>query len=207
MTVPAGGTGSLDVSIAVDPASLPAQAQYGGYIVLTRQSDGQVFRVPYAGFLGDYQSIVAMPSRAPFPAIGKETAINTFSLAAPTEVWTLASMDEIPNVLIHFDHQVRRLEIQVVDAATGAPLHPVVLQRVRAGLPVAEPDGDRVLRVPVGGGRLHSNGQGSKAGLAWKTVPDGQYKLIAKALKALGDSSTPADWETWTSPTITIDRP
>ena len=62
-------------------------------------------------------------------------------------------------------------------------------------------------RIRGSGGRLHSNGQGSKAGLAWKTVPDGQYKLIAKALKALGDSSTPSDWETWTSPTITIDRP
>ena len=31
--------------------------------------------------------------------------------------------------------------------------------------------------------------------------------LLAKALKALGDSSNPADWETWTSPPITIDRP
>jgi hypothetical protein len=207
VTVPAGGTGSLDVSIAVDPLSLPAQAQYGGYVVLTRQSDGQVFRVPYAGFLGDYQSIVAMPSRAPFPAIGKETAINTFALAAPTEVWTLASMDEIPNVLIHFDHQVRRLEIQVVDAATGAPLHPQFSNVYEQDYLSRNQTATGFFAYPWGGGRLHSNGQGSKAGLAWKTVPDGQYKLIAKALKALGNSSTPSDWETWTSPTITIDRP
>ena len=166
-----------------------------------------MFRVPYAGFLGDYQSIVAMPSRAPFPAIGKETAINTFSIAAPTEVWTLASMDEIPNVLIHFDHQVRRLEIQVVNAATGAPLHPQFSNVYEQDYLSRNQTATGFFAYPWGGGRLHSNGQGSKAGLAWKTVPDGQYKLIARALKALGNSSTPADWETWTSPTITIDRP
>ena len=148
-----------------------------------------------------------MPSRAPFPAIGKETAINTFSLAAPTEVWTLANMDEIPNVLIHFDHQVRRLEIQVVDAATGAPLHPVFSNVYEQDYLSRNQTATAFFAYPWAGGRLHSNGQGSKAGLAWKTVPDGQYKLIAKALKALGDSSTPAHWETWTSPTITIDRP
>ena len=148
-----------------------------------------------------------MPSRAPFPAIGKETAINTFSLAAPTEVWTLASMDEIPNVLIHFDHQVRRLEIQVVDAATGAPLHPVFSNVYEQDYLSRNQTATAFFAYPWAGGRLHSNGQGSKAGLAWKTVPDGQYKLIAKALKALGDSATPAHWETWTSPTITIDRP
>ena len=121
--------------------------------------------------MGDYQSIVAMPSRAPFPTLGKETAINTFAIAAPSEVWTLANMSEIPNVLLHFDHQVRRLEIEVVDASGARCTR--LLERVRAGLPVAEPDRDRVLRVPVGGCRLHSNGNGSKAGLAWKTVPDG----------------------------------
>ena len=34
-----------------------------------------------------------------------------------------------------------------------------------------------------------------------------QYKIVVKALKALGDPGNPAHWETWTSPTITIDRP
>ena len=116
-------------------------------------------------------------------------------------------MDEIPNVLIHFDHQVRRLEIQVVDAATGAPLHPQFSNVYEQDYLSRNQTATGFFAYPWSGGRLHSNGQGSKAGLAWKTVPDGQYKLIAKALKALGNSSNPADWETWTSPTITIDRP
>jgi len=114
--------GAIGVSIAVSGA-LAEQSLYGGYLVLTRQSDGQVFRVPYAGFKGDYQAIAAIG--ATFPQISKETALNTFSLAAPAEVRTLASRDEIPNVRLHFDHQVRRLELRVVDATTGLPLHDV----------------------------------------------------------------------------------
>ena len=207
VNVPAGGTGSVDVSIAVTPGGLPNQAQYGGYIVLTRQSDGQVFRVPYAGLLGDYQSIVAMPTRGAFPTLGKEVAINSFAIAAPTEVWTLQSMDEIPNVLLHFDHQVRRLEMEVVNAATGARLHPVFSNVYEQDYLSRNQTASGFFAYPWEGGRLHSNGQGSKAGLAWKTVPDGTYKLNVRALKALGDAANPAHWETWTSPAITIDRP
>jgi hypothetical protein len=39
------------------------------------------------------------------------------------------------------------------------------------------------------------------------TVPNGQYVVKISVLKALGDESNPAHWETWTSPTITIARP
>ena len=39
------------------------------------------------------------------------------------------------------------------------------------------------------------------------TVPDGMYVMRLSVLKALGDDSDPAHWETWTSPVITIDRP
>ena len=206
VTVAAGGTGTVGVTIAT-VAGLPQQHQYGGWIVLTRQSDGQVFRVPYAGFAGDYQSIVAMPVRGVFPAIGKETAINTFSLAAPTEVWTLQSMNEIPNVLLHFDHQVRRLEFEVVNATTGTRLHPVFSNVYEEDYLPRNQTATAFFAYPWEGGRLHSNGQGSKSGLAWKSVPDGSYKLVVKALKALGDPGNAAHWETWTSPTITIDRP
>ena len=148
-----------------------------------------------------------MPIRAPFPAIGKEVVINSFALAAPTEVWTLQSMDEIPNVLLHFDHQVRRLEIEVVDAATGARLHPVFSNVYEQDYLSRNQTATGFFAYPWDGNRLHSNGQGSKAGLAWKTVPDGKYKLVVHALKALGDPANPAHWENWTSPTITIDRP
>ena len=56
MVVPAGGSATVDAIIY--PASRPTRnGQYGGYIVFTPQGGGQVFRVPFAGFVGDYQGI------------------------------------------------------------------------------------------------------------------------------------------------------
>ena len=177
--------------------------------------------MPYAGFKGDYQSIVAIPTA---PVIGKLHAPFVKAPAdlrrwlRPTEVWTLQSPDEIPNVLIHFDHQVRHLELQVVDAATGTPVHPVfsnVLERdflARNGLrpPADGPyntdaNNDDVTAFPWDGTRMHDNGNGTPDHR--KVVPDGSYKIVVKALKAGGDPKNPAHWETWTTPTITIDRP
>ena len=49
-------------------------------------------------------------------------------------------------------------------------------------------------------------GKGKNANQLY-TVPDGQYLVKLSVLKALGDESNPAHWETWTSPVITIARP
>jgi hypothetical protein len=53
------------------------------------------------------------------------------------------------------------------------------------------------------GTRAHSNGNNSLR----KFVPDGSYVVTLRVLKALGDPSNPAHWETWASPVVTIDRP
>ena len=45
------------------------------------------------------------------------------------------------------------------------------------------------------------------AGSSVFEVPDGIYYVKIYVLKALGDPSNPAHWETWTSPRFEIDRP
>ena len=220
VTVPAGGTATVGVTITADPSEdgFPTNGLYGGYLVFTDGSNADaVFRVPYVGFKGDYQSIVAMPNA---PVVGKRNPpfVNgdqTYAAAAANEVWTLASPDEVPNVLLHFDHQVRRLELQVVNAASGKPVHPSFstyavrnfVARNATRPPVGGPFSadENVFAFPWDGTRMHDNGNGTADHR--KPVPDGQYKVIAKALKALGDPGNPADWEIQTSPTITIDRP
>ena len=224
VTVPAHGSATVSVTITVDPLedNLPTGGLYGGYLVFADHANAEsVFSVPYAGYKGDYQSIVAIPTA---PVIGKLNgppfigAQQTYTQAAAGHHWTLQSPDEIPNVLIHFDHQVRHLELQVVDAATGAPIHPVfsdVVERdflARNGLrPPAggpyntDPTTDDVTAFPWDGTRMHDNGAGTPDHR--KVVPDGSYKIVVKALKAGGDSANPAHWETWTTPTIIIDRP
>jgi minor extracellular serine protease Vpr len=224
VTVPAHGSASVNVTITADPLEddLPTGGLYGGYLVFTDHADAEsVFSVPYAGFKGDYQSIVAIPTA---PVIGKLNgppfikAQQTYAQAAAGHHWTLQSPDEIPNVLIHFDHQVRHLELQVVDAATGAPVHPVfsnIVERdfvARNGLrpPVGgpyntDPNTDDATAFPWDGTRMHDNGSGTPDHR--KVVPDGSYKIVVKALKAGGDPKNPAHWETWTTPTLIIDRP
>ena len=220
VTVPAGGTATVGVQIQADPAEdgIPTRGLYGGYLVFTDAADtDNVYRVPYTGFKGDYQSIVAMPNA---PVIGKQSAPFVkadliYTTAPANEVWTLTTPDEVPNVLVHLDHQVRRLELQVVNAASGKPVHPVFSTylernfvarnsaRPPAGGPYAADE--NVFAFPWDGTRMHDNGKGTPDHR--KTVPDGQYKIVVKALKALGDAGNPAHWETLTSATITIDRP
>ena len=229
VTVPAGGTATVGVDIVADPLEptapdfigFPTGGLYGGYLQLRSSSTGDiVFSVPYVGFKGDYQSIVATPNGA---VIGKLNApfVNAqqvYSLAPANEVWTLQSPDEIPNVLVHFAHQVRTLELQVVNAATGNPVHPVFsnyLERnflARNGLQPppggpfnANSANDDVTAFPWDGTRRHDSGNGTADHR--KVVPDGSYKIVVKALKAGGTPGNPAHWETHTSPTITIDRP
>ena len=228
VTVPAHGSATVTATLTVDPRvgdtpplflGIPPGGLYGGYLVFQDHANlDSVFTVPYAGFKGDYQSIVAIPDA---PVIGKLRAPfikgpQIYDAAPANEVWTLQSPDEIPNVLIHFDHQVRHLELQVVDAASGKPVHPVFsnfLERdflARSGLrpPAGGPYNtdtinDDVTAFPWDGTRLQSNGNKPKT----KVVPDGSYKIVVKALKAGGDPKNPAHWETWTTPTIKIDRP
>ncbi len=52
---------------------------------------------------------------------------------------------------------------------------------------------------------MHDKGKGTADHR--KVVPNGQYVVVMKALKALGDAANPAHWETWTSPMVTVARP
>jgi minor extracellular serine protease Vpr len=201
VTVPAGGSATVEATITPN-AALGNLAQYGGYVVFTPSGDGQVYRVPFAGMKGDYQTAVVMPVRAPFPTIGQEVEPGGFDIADPAEVWDLQSMDEIPNVLLHFDHHPQRLEIEVLKA-NGQKVHPVFSNMHEEEFLPRNLTPTGFFAYPWNGTRLHSNGNKGKR----KEVPDGQYKLVAKALKPLGDAANPAHWETWTSPTITINRP
>ena len=84
VTVPAGGSVSFTASISPN-AGLADKSLYGGYIKLDERDSDRVYRVPFAGFKGDYQSIVAMPTvdLAPgfsFPTIGADLGGGSFGL-------------------------------------------------------------------------------------------------------------------------------
>ena len=167
----------------------PDQGQYGGWIVLTPSDGGQVYRVPFAGFVGDYQSIevLANPYGLPF-------LLDQFG-NDPTAAFTLDNGD-FPYVFVHLDHQSRTFKLEAFDANTGKSVG-TVLQL------------DYMIRNSTTTSYFAFAWDGTTTVKHNKvfTAPDGQYFVKLSVLKALGNSRNSADWETWTSPVFAIDRP
>lgn len=186
----------------IHAATGPVNGIYGGYIVFTPRDGGQVYRVPYAGFVGDYQGIQALtptPNGFPWLAIS-QGGLFYGPVTGPAD-WVYSMVGEdIPYILAHFDHQVELVHIHIFKA-NGAPVHP------KHNFAFAEKYFPRnstttgFFAFPWDGTRRSENGK------IVKELPDGQYYLELEALKAGGDPGNPDHWETWTSPIIEIDRP
>jgi hypothetical protein len=194
ITVPAGGSASVDVTITAN-AALANKSQYGGYVVFTPQGGGAVYRVPYAGFKGDYQSIqVLVPTANGFPLLARQVAPGSYAPVAANTTFTIAGGD-IPYVLAHFEHQSRIVRTEVFEAASNKDWH-------------------RALQIDYFGRNSTATGffalpfdGTTTAGNKTYTVPNGTYVIKLTVVKALGDETNPAHVETWTSPVFNIDRP
>lgn len=193
VTVPAGGTASVDVTIAPNPA-LADRSLFGGYIVFTPQGGGQVYRVPFAGFKGDYQSIPALtPTPAGLPWLAKLIGTTYFNQPGGA-TFTLAGGD-VPYILLHLDHPVRRVRMEVFESGSGKAWH----RALDAEYFPRNNTATSFFAFPWDG----TTRGGNKA----YVVPNGSYVIRLTVVKALGQESNPAHVETWTSPVITIARP
>jgi hypothetical protein len=196
--VPAGSSATVDVTVTAN-AGLPDRAIYGGYITLKPQGGGAEYRIPYAGFKGDYQSTqVLTPTVRGFPWLAELS--GGFFFNRPTgATYTMAGGD-IPYILLHLDHQSRRIRLEAFDAVSGKAWHRVSDQEYvgRNGTPGGFSE------FPWDGNTFQGKGKNPNQTIQ---VPNGSYVVKVSVLKALGDENNPAHWETWTSPTITIARP
>jgi subtilisin family serine protease len=196
ITVPPLGRATFDVTIAANPA-LPDRSIYGGYIVLTPRDGGDQVRVPYAGFKGDYQvTQVLTPTANGFPWLAQLVGTSYLNRNATGATYTMVG-DDIPYFLMHLDHHSRRIQLEVFDAVTGKAWN-------------FASDDEYVTRNSTPGGFFAFEWDGTtfyRKGRSFETVPNGQYVVKVSVLKALGDASNPAHWETWTSSVITIARP
>lgn len=202
VTVPAHANASFTATIT--PSSGPNLGQYGGYIVLTEEGGtGRVFRVPYAGFIGDYQAIrVLTPTANGFPWLAKLQGGTFFNQPAGATYSMVG--DDVPQFLAHFEHQSQRFYMKATEIKT------------KNGVKVKGRDFNFVIDEPYFGRNQSSTGFFSfswdgttfaNSGRTTATVPDGEYVVTINVLKALGDKSNPAHTETWESPPIVIDRP
>jgi hypothetical protein len=95
---------------------------------------------------------------------------------------------------VHFDHQARLFRVEIF-GADGKSWH-------------RDYDEEYLGRNATATGFFAFPLDGTTfAGNSIYTLPDGTYTAKVSVLKALGDASNPAHWESWTSPTFVIDRP
>ena len=117
--------------------------------------------------------------------------------------------EDIPWFLIHFEHQVEKLQATIYDATSGKVVHPVFNKGIDEEYLPRNSTSTGFFAFGWDGSRIHSNGYNGKGYTKdlTKPLPDGEYVVEIKALKANGDEGNPDHWETWTSPVIAIDRP
>jgi hypothetical protein len=182
------------VAIAFVPPQSAATRLFGGYITLTPDDGGPVLRVPYLGYNGDYQAIPVL-TLAGFPALAALTPTG-LALRPNGGTFTLEGSD-VPFILLHLNHQVSNLKLEVFDAVTGESLR---FADDEDFLPRNSTATSLFLFAWDGTTARRQNGRR-------RDVPNGTYRLELTVLKALGDPRNPAHVEKWTSPNITIARP
>jgi subtilisin family serine protease len=189
VVVPARSSASFDVTITPN-AGLLDRSIYGGYIKLTPQLGGSVLRVPFAGFVGDYQGSIQVltPTANNFPWLAKLEGPNFVNQPAGAS-YTLAGGDN-PFFLAHFDHQSRRLKFEVWSTS---------------GRFMGYFEDNHYMPRNSGASSFFAfewDGTTSRG-----AVPDGTYVVRISVLKALGNVWDPAHNEFWVAPPVTIDRP
>jgi len=183
------------VTVTLTPPASAATRLFGGYITLTPDDGGPVLRVPYLGYNGDYQAIPVM-TLAGFPALAAFTPTGGIGLRPTGGTFTLEGND-VPLILVHLNHQVSNLTLEVIDAVTGESLR---FADDEDFLPRNSTASSLFLFAWDGTIAKRQDGRRTD-------VPNGTYRLELTVLKALGDPSNPAHVEKWTSPNITIARP
>jgi hypothetical protein len=184
-------------SITVRIAPPPDGARlFGGYITFTPADGGPVLRVPYAGYNGDYQQIVALtPTPAGFPWLAKVS--GTSLVNQPTgAAFTLQGTD-VPFILLHLDHQPRTLKMEVFDLQTNQSVGFADIEQFLQRNTTAT----SIFAFPWDGTVVKREGGPARA------IQNGSYRIELSVLKALGDPNNPAHVERWTSPDIVIIRP
>ena len=192
VTVPAGGSATVDVTITAPANTL---FTYGGYLVATPQGGGLTMRVPYAGVV-NYQAVNVLGhpvSNLPRLTHGGLTAVTdgaVFNLAA----------NDLPTVAFQIAHSARNVTA-VVYSAPSSPGGPLGRNWHKAF------SFDYVPRNTTAGGVYLVPFDGTTSnGRLLTTLPAGSYVIVMTALQPLGDPSNPASVETWQSPVFSITR-
>lgn len=214
VTVPAGSSATVDVTVTA-PAE-PDLGQYGGWVVLT-PAEGQPLRVPFAGFVGDYQQLPVLTDAGfGLPALGDVTACERYvgvnctmggeyDLLPEGATFSMTEGD-YPVVIAHLEHAAQNVSVQLfhakADGTAGRPYAGGRLNTVLSEDFVGRSSAATAFNAYTWDG-MRPRGSGTDRRVP---VPDGRYVLRLTATKPLGDPANPDHVETWDSPAIVVDR-
>jgi minor extracellular serine protease Vpr len=199
VNVPAGGSATVDVTITA-PA-VASNYVYGGYIVATPSGGGNPLRVPYMGVTGNYQDVKVLGTAgaAGLPLLARVTGGTTITPVGNGAVFTMADADHIPYILYQLAHAARTLKAEVFSAQAGGTLGKAWHSAFQFSYLPRNTASTNFFAQGLDGSTTNGHFE--------YTLPNGNYVVVMSALKPLGDSNNPADWETWQSPMFTIARP
>lgn len=213
---------SAELTVAVTAPTAPALGQYGGYLTMTSDTSTNL-TVPYSGFIGDFQRIPVLTNArfgsyvADFPILVDPVAdyeeggylweerevptaaqqiIYTFQEVTVGEGADAQKVIDRPQLLIHFGFQARRVTYELLNG-NGDTVDTLDTWNYvgRNGDESVGPGLDAYDVFTWDGKRSDGN-----------NAANGQYRLRVRVLKALGDESNPAHYETYTSQLFTIQR-
>ncbi len=210
VTVPAFGEARVRVTIT-PPTTLPNRSLFGGHIFFNPTDGGVRLNVPYAGLQGGYQAIKVLTDGGyGFPWL---TDLNLTEYPSG-KTFTLEGAD-YPTLVFNLEHSAQKLQVIILNAANERPIDPYFNKAENSPYQYSNSAGtNNGFSYFVWDGTVitkyeNSEFYGTPVQLpkALKDIPDGAYKLQIRALKPTGNEFKPSDWETWTSPVVTIDRP
>jgi hypothetical protein len=214
VTVKAGKTAR--VAVYLKQPSLKTGWLYGGWVKLTKSDRSKTLVVPFAGIYGDYQKVKVLQDIwdvnsagttlevvADLPALS--TSSDLGDIVSPTDpkpTFTLEDAAHDPYLLFHFDYPVSNAIFNVYKATATGKKGAEVFPGHKTFLELGEYGRDDGVLDLTFDGKIPFNSTTS-AGLM---VPNGDYVLELRVLKALGKKGTPGHWETYVSPAFTIQR-
>lgn len=205
VTVPAGGSVPVEVTITSPDSGLPNH-QYGGFITLTPDDPAAAaINVPYMGYDGDYVAEMGLlgfwnaddpDAGLQFievdPVMARYNADGDPVLAEPDHVFKPREGD-YPIVAPFFGHFPEKLELWA--SKVGDDDRFLVAEQDYVG----RSEAPVVRQLIPWNGRVPKGDSGKD-----RLVPSGDYTLELRVLRATGDASNPDHWDTWTSDPFTL---
>jgi len=195
VTVPAGGTATVDVTIQAPDAQFDQDTLYGGYLTLTSQSKGTL-RVPFMGFKGSYQAVNTVNQASLF------LSYQGTLYDLPAGVCFSLEGDNTPTIGYNLAYPAQKVIIDVLDSNTYLPIYSSgsVVDSVNS---VGRNTGPNSVNTFTWDGSMKA-AQLAAGVPVTQTVGNGNYALRARVLKMLGDANNPNDYVTYQTVPFTI---